>query len=564
MRVPVDLESRSSTDLEGLFFDTALETPENESPMKSIHSNLRHAADDDWSLYRDVIVSRYIEDDMPLNDVIRLMEQQYGFRSTPKVYKTKMGEWGVQKNLTRSQRDAAVRRVEEFVSRHRYPPKVTLNGRPVPISRLRRNRKVNEVRTRRARSQRTNSESPSSNSDTIELNEVLFPVESLHALEISRTTPTPEWLFTPSPKSGDIHKVLRYVSAFTSLCADAYNPPVTYILSPRSDRNIEDDPTASKVAAEFWSSLITTLNELEMQNQQVAFSELDRACQTVCSFMHMPPTSLFRYLVIVLGNKRWSQFTDIRQHVLTYLAHMAAKTLGNMHPVSIVLSEIQKPDMLLSSAELLLKLAVHEVQSRLGPANVETLWFKRSLARILRRQGEAVVAEQLLRTAKKECELATGPYSRQTRICLEGLGQLFMQEGKLEDAEAVLVGLVRKSEKASGGQACQKVALVDTPTDHSTEPDHMVLHAKRSLSFLAQAAREDTVLKDYWFAKEQEMMRQCRIDEKWAMARRRYQEKRFWENGHFKYLTQLKGHVLKLEDQLGSKAGYELTFQVLQ
>ncbi|KAI1495775.1 Clr5 domain-containing protein [Biscogniauxia marginata] len=57
----------------------------------------------DWTNYRGTITTLYLEQNRPLKEVKRIMEEDYYFFATEKVYKTHLNKWGVQKNFRRRQ-----------------------------------------------------------------------------------------------------------------------------------------------------------------------------------------------------------------------------------------------------------------------------------------------------------------------------------------------------------------------------------------------------------------------------------------------------------------------------
>ncbi|CAJ2501097.1 Uu.00g039500.m01.CDS01 [Anthostomella pinea] len=61
------------------------------------------ASPDDWARYRGTITALYLDRAKTLRDVKRIMELEYFFYATEKMYKSKFNKWGVQKNLKHHQ-----------------------------------------------------------------------------------------------------------------------------------------------------------------------------------------------------------------------------------------------------------------------------------------------------------------------------------------------------------------------------------------------------------------------------------------------------------------------------
>ncbi|KAI0160999.1 Clr5 domain-containing protein [Hypoxylon sp. FL1284] len=68
--------------------------PLNASTVRSLSTN------DIWEMHKSSIYRLYMEENRPLNEVIAKMEEERGFRATPKMYKTRFARWGFSKYIT--------------------------------------------------------------------------------------------------------------------------------------------------------------------------------------------------------------------------------------------------------------------------------------------------------------------------------------------------------------------------------------------------------------------------------------------------------------------------------
>ncbi|KAI9640193.1 hypothetical protein NHQ30_011430 [Ciborinia camelliae] len=57
-----------------------------------------HSAEE-WERQRSTFTQLYIVEDMPLKEVINIMEKEYKFRATPKQYKRRIEQWKLDKNI---------------------------------------------------------------------------------------------------------------------------------------------------------------------------------------------------------------------------------------------------------------------------------------------------------------------------------------------------------------------------------------------------------------------------------------------------------------------------------
>ncbi|KAI8632802.1 Clr5 domain-containing protein [Xylariaceae sp. FL1651] len=59
------------------------------------------ATPEDWDAHQETIRRLYLDEKRPLKDVVVIMESQYGFRATAKMYKTRLAKWKMLKNRPR-------------------------------------------------------------------------------------------------------------------------------------------------------------------------------------------------------------------------------------------------------------------------------------------------------------------------------------------------------------------------------------------------------------------------------------------------------------------------------
>ncbi|KAI1434806.1 Clr5 domain-containing protein [Xylaria sp. CBS 124048] len=59
------------------------------------------ATPEDWDAHQETIRRLYLDEKRPLKDVVVIMETEYGFRATAKMYKTRLAKWKMLKNRPR-------------------------------------------------------------------------------------------------------------------------------------------------------------------------------------------------------------------------------------------------------------------------------------------------------------------------------------------------------------------------------------------------------------------------------------------------------------------------------
>ncbi|TLD19651.1 hypothetical protein PspLS_09537 [Pyricularia sp. CBS 133598] len=66
-----------------------------------VHRSLKKK---DWETYKDIIINEYIVRNQTLNTVIQTLKTKHGFSATPKMYKTRLSQWGMHKNTSKKPR----------------------------------------------------------------------------------------------------------------------------------------------------------------------------------------------------------------------------------------------------------------------------------------------------------------------------------------------------------------------------------------------------------------------------------------------------------------------------
>ncbi|KAI6379791.1 hypothetical protein MCOR25_001923 [Pyricularia grisea] len=61
----------------------------------------------DWETHKDIIIKEYMVRNQTLNTVIQTLKTKHGFSATPKMYKTRLSQWGMHKNTSKKPRTPA-------------------------------------------------------------------------------------------------------------------------------------------------------------------------------------------------------------------------------------------------------------------------------------------------------------------------------------------------------------------------------------------------------------------------------------------------------------------------
>jgi hypothetical protein len=104
-----------------------------EIPTTSSGSTKRLSSQE-WELYRDVIKGLYNR--MPLRDVISYMSEQYNFFATPRMYKLRLSQWGLNKYVKNRDMQTLVERIKSRGPP--FPVELEIDGKAVPRTKVER------------------------------------------------------------------------------------------------------------------------------------------------------------------------------------------------------------------------------------------------------------------------------------------------------------------------------------------------------------------------------------------------------------------------------------------
>src|SRR5271170_867287 len=71
-----------------------------ESPQRASMPSRQPPTPEEWEGQKSNIARLYIDQEMPLRDVMALMERSYGFRASARMYKSRLRAWGFYKNIS--------------------------------------------------------------------------------------------------------------------------------------------------------------------------------------------------------------------------------------------------------------------------------------------------------------------------------------------------------------------------------------------------------------------------------------------------------------------------------
>lgn len=88
-------------------------SPRSATTSDDASSKPDYARPDDWIKYRGIITTLWKGEGRTLPEIEQIMERQYGFRATQRMYKTRFQEWGLYKNFTMKRLSSLVEEIEK-------------------------------------------------------------------------------------------------------------------------------------------------------------------------------------------------------------------------------------------------------------------------------------------------------------------------------------------------------------------------------------------------------------------------------------------------------------------
>lgn len=83
---------------------------------------------DEWTSHRAEITRLYRDEKRTLSEVMRFMSERYDFRATTKMYKTRVSDWDIRRNLRKHEREDACRDLQQRWLSGEKPSKVVIRG----------------------------------------------------------------------------------------------------------------------------------------------------------------------------------------------------------------------------------------------------------------------------------------------------------------------------------------------------------------------------------------------------------------------------------------------------
>lgn len=218
---------------------TASESPPSEGGQLTEVKPLQQMGSSalDWERHRETITQLYIDHCRPLKEVISIMTREHNFSATARMYKSRIRQWNLKKNLKSHEMEALVRKIQNYASAGKEATVAfDMYGKTVPRSKVekfaRRHKKdLGRLRSANATSSENSSLSPPSLSQNYTLLSIVQ--EDVESDQQPSANYVNEKVTSPEPADS----TLRLSSAFPPLLP---RPPLAETLAGSPGQAVQD------------------------------------------------------------------------------------------------------------------------------------------------------------------------------------------------------------------------------------------------------------------------------------------------------------------------------------
>ncbi|KAI0896110.1 ankyrin [Annulohypoxylon nitens] len=93
-----------------------------------------------WDLHKDTILGLYLTDEVPLDELVQVMDKDHQFSATTSQFESQLKAWDARKNLKSEEWEDLLERIDYLCSQG-IQSRVVISGHPVPMERIQRARR---------------------------------------------------------------------------------------------------------------------------------------------------------------------------------------------------------------------------------------------------------------------------------------------------------------------------------------------------------------------------------------------------------------------------------------
>ncbi|KAJ4305590.1 hypothetical protein N0V90_001121 [Kalmusia sp. IMI 367209] len=391
---------------------------------------------DDWGLYKNRILDLHISQNLPLPKVRQMIEEEYGFKAELRQYRTRISQWGKDKNVKKHEMKAIVRKHQKrkLDETNKGPLAFEVRGNQVELQKIERWMKRHEVEDNSLYAPSPAASTPSavgchtiSERGSPAMISVSSPAFSiLSPVGIARATQSPQM---PSPALSVSSIVRSQVSVFVG-----QSPTLTH-------RSLPDFQSSSILALDTFENHmdVDARPRYKEDEEKRLWKQLPTPETPFASSPLKRPDVLYELGIVLLEQGRY-RTAEIMTRMLVESRESQSSNGeddAEMLKAWALLGRVLDYQGLYVKAERLHRRVLQGRVRMLGHEHPDTLASMNNLASALDDQGKYGEAEVIARKTLALRKIVLGPKHLDTLQSMNLLAVVLSNNGMLKEAEAM-------------------------------------------------------------------------------------------------------------------------------
>ncbi|KIX02159.1 uncharacterized protein Z518_08098 [Rhinocladiella mackenziei CBS 650.93] len=402
---------------------------------QGVRTRRRAPRKDEWERIEPYLKDLYINQRLPLKKVMDILATGHNFHATMPMYKLRMKNWDLRKNFKLEELEAVAKTTEAFVQAGLKPPKASVNDRDVPETRVKRH--FGAAFQQNGPQKLNRSTAPTKRATRLDR----YPRK-----KIARRQGLPKLpmvLLHPSEEMQGLYSTMIQINNY-------YQWRITvgydyFYQKQRKDHGHNQTHYVYDIDVVL-DAMSDGLNAFDAGAWELAQASISHVCAKIPDLFSQQHPDL---IVTLLRRCRhcFSGRTSLLQtSLLSYLAALARKLLGEIHPVPKILDLARRPGGLAESShrilELMRKIAIKQEYT----CSDRVLLLERRMARTLIEDGQYHAANAFCQALLPRYRSILGEHHKQYRDFLLCSAKVHAHQGDLDEAERDLLYLVSLDE----------------------------------------------------------------------------------------------------------------------
>jgi hypothetical protein len=408
----------------------------------------------DWEVIKERFRQLYLDENLKLKDVMKILSTQDAFIASEKMFKSKITQWGFEKNYKAEDKKQMAMIIKSYKDNSQEVPALIIKGRRAKLDRVRRfckQRKFLEDICKDIPS--TSSSLPSGkargkNSPGFAQSRQVMTWITSHtmrndvieqALALGRPL-----ALTATTTIDRIEDVLRQTQVYLDSCYSKTSSAARHhdrlLLAQSSKHALYIDALSY-----FWGKLYSGMSLLENSIHLRAWESIDEGCDQFAQLLPEQHVDLITSLILEFSLNCWVQFPELKARLLSFFYEMSATIVGGRHPVSIILNYMRTDkEIIINSLEDVMKLSIEVAQQNLN-ADDDNLWKQHgNMLDLLSVKEDWIAAERCVLKYVAEAEEKLGTYHFRTVRLRRELGEIYYNQGHNDTAKLVYQDLLQR------------------------------------------------------------------------------------------------------------------------